>query len=63
MNSVAGTEVRVDGLPMDPVTEFSQELTAGLHTVVLTIDTGKRTEPVQLELLNSEGGGNAELVN
>jgi putative heme-binding domain-containing protein len=63
LNSVAGTEVRVDGLPMDPVAEFSPELTAGLHTVVLTIDTGKRSEPVQLELLNSEGGGNAELVN
>jgi hypothetical protein len=63
LNSVAGTEVRVDGLPMDPVTEFSQELTAGLHTIVLTIDTGKRSEPVQLELLNNEGGGNAELVN
>jgi putative heme-binding domain-containing protein len=63
LNSVAGTEVRVDGLPMDPVTEFSPELTAGTHTVVLTIDAGKRAEPVQLELLNSEGGGNAELVN
>ncbi len=63
LNSIAGTEVRIDGVPMEAVTEFSAELAAGVHSVVMTIDTAKRSEPVSLELIPITGGGNAELMN
>ncbi|MFN9718316.1 MAG: hypothetical protein ACK58L_06465, partial [Planctomycetota bacterium] len=63
MNSVAGTEVRIDGVPVEPAAEFTADLAAGLHSVILTIDTAKRGEPILLELIGIEGGGNAELVN
>jgi len=45
--------------------EFSTALGAGSHTVTVTVDTGVRTEPLQLELLDSQKqpAGNAELVN
>jgi hypothetical protein len=63
LNSIAGTEVRIDGVPVNAATEFASELTAGPHTVTFTIDTAKRSEPLLMELTNTEGGGNAELVN
>ncbi len=63
VNSAAGLEVRVDGVPMEQAAEFSPELAAGSHFVTITVDTAQRTEPLQLELLTVEGGGNAELVN
>jgi putative heme-binding domain-containing protein len=63
LNSVDGVEVRIDGVPVEQKSEFSAELTAGSHSVVLTIDTARRKEPVTLELVNVENGGNAELVN
>lgn len=65
LNSAAGVEVRVDGVPMPAAVEFSTALGAGSHTVTVTVDTGVRTEPLQLELLDSQKqpAGNAELVN
>ncbi len=63
VNSTAGVEIRIDGLPMEQAVDFSTTLTAGLHTATLTIDTSKRTEPLQLEIVDSANGGNAELVN
>jgi hypothetical protein len=63
LNSVDGVEIRIDGVPVEQKSEFSAELTAGSHSVVLTIDTARRKEPVTLELVNVENGGNAELVN
>ena len=62
-NSIAGLEVRIDGIPVEPVAEFSSNLDTGLHTITVTIDSAKRTEPLQLELLDPAEGGNAELVN
>jgi hypothetical protein len=63
LNSIAGTEVRIDGVPVEAKSEFTSELAAGLHTITFTIDTAKRAEPLLLELLSIKGGGNAELVN
>ena len=63
LNSIAGLEVRINGIPMEPAVEFSPTLDTGLHTMTVTIDSAKRTDPLQLELLNLAAGGNAELVN
>jgi hypothetical protein len=65
LNSAVGVEVRVDGVPMPAAVEFSTALGAGSHTVTVTVDTGARTEPLQMELLDSQKqpAGNAELVN
>ena len=63
LNSIAGLEVRIDGIPMEPEVEFSSALDTGLHTITVTIDSAKRTDPLQLELLDRAEGGNAELVN
>ena len=63
LNSMAGVEVRIDGVPMEQTATFSPVLDAGLHTVTITVDTSKRTEPLQMELLSGDGGGNAELTN
>lgn len=63
LNSVAGTEVRIDGIPMEQKLEFSPVLDTGRHTITFTIDSSKRSEPLQLELPGNDGGGNAELVN
>jgi hypothetical protein len=63
LNSIAGVEVRIDGVPMDQTAQFSTVLDAGLHTVTVTVDTSKRNEPLLLELISAEGGGNAELTN
>lgn len=63
LNSIAGVEVRIDGVPMDQTAQFSTVLDAGLHTVTVTVDTSKRSEPLLLELISAEGGGNAELTN
>jgi len=62
-NSIAGLEVRIDGIPMEPVAEFSTTLDTGLHTITITIDSARRTDPLQLELVDLAVGGNAELVN
>lgn len=63
LNSVAGLEVRVDGVPVEAAAEFSQTLDLGLHTLTITIEPAKRTEPLLLEIIDVAGGGNAELVN
>ncbi|MFM8729054.1 MAG: hypothetical protein ACKON9_28465, partial [Planctomycetaceae bacterium] len=65
LNSAAGVEVRIDGVPMPAAAEFSTVLGAGGHTVTVTIDRGQRSEPLQLELLDSskQPAGNAELLN
>jgi putative heme-binding domain-containing protein len=63
LNSTAGLEVRIDGVPVEQAAEFSADLAAGPHIVTVTVDTSKRQEPLSLELLNVDGGGNAELVN
>jgi len=62
-NSIAGLEVRIDGIPTEPAAEFSTTLDTGLHTITVTIDSAKRTDPLQLELLDLKVGVNAELVN
>ncbi|MBC7967442.1 MAG: hypothetical protein H7Z17_16125 [Fuerstia sp.] len=63
LNSIAGLEVRIDGIPVELAAEFSSTLDAGLHMITVTIDSAKRTDPLQLELLDLAAGGNAELVN
>ena len=63
VNSVAGLEVRVDGVPMEAASEFSSTLNAGLHTITMTIESAKRSAPLQLELVDVAGGGNAVVVN
>ena len=65
LNSSAGVEVRIDGVPMPAEAQFSTVLGAGSHIVTVTVDRGQRTEPLQLELLDSDGqpAGNAELLN
>jgi len=63
LNSIGGLEVRIDGVPVEAAAEFSSTLTAGSHTVAVTIEQAKRTEPLMLELIDVAGGGNAELVN
>lgn len=63
VNSIAGLEVRIDGIPMEQAAEFSATLGAGLHTVTVTIEPARRSDPLQLEVLDLTGGGNAELVN
>jgi len=63
LNSVAGLEVRIDGVPVEAAAEFSPTLTAGTHAVTITIEQEKRTEPLLLELVDVTNGGNAELVN
>ncbi|MEJ7596250.1 MAG: hypothetical protein WKF77_32485 [Planctomycetaceae bacterium] len=63
LNSIAGLEVRIDGIPMEPAVEFSSTLDTGFHTITFTIDSSKRTDPLQLELLDLTDDGNAELVN
>lgn len=63
VNSPVGLEIRIDGIPMESSSEFSTVLDAGIHTVTATIEVGKRTEPLRLELLDAPNGGNAELVN
>ena len=63
LNSVAGLEVRIDGVPVEAAAEFSLTLSAGTHAVTVTIEQAKRAEPLLLELIDVAGGGNAELVN
>jgi putative heme-binding domain-containing protein len=63
LNSATGLEVRIDGIPMPSAAEFTPTLDAGLHKVNITIAPAKRTAPLQLELVDVPGGGNAELVN
>ena len=63
LKSIAGLEVRIDGIPVELAAEFSSTLDAGLHTITVTIDSAKRTDSLQLELLDIDEGGNAELVN
>jgi len=65
LNSEAGVEVRIDGVPMPAAAEFSTVLGAGVHTVTVTIDRGRRVDPLQLELVDSDRkpAGNAELLN
>ena len=63
VNSAAGLEVRVDGVPMEAAAEFSPTLNAGLHTITFTIEPAKRSDPLQLELVDIAGGGNAVVVN
>ena len=63
LNSPTGLEIRIDGVPVEPGVEFSRSLVAGIHTITVTIDTGKRTDPLQLELRDIAEDGNAELVN
>jgi hypothetical protein len=65
LNSAAGVEVRIDGVPMPAEAEFSTVLSAGSHTVTVTLDRSQRTEALQLELLDSsrQPAGNAELLN
>jgi putative heme-binding domain-containing protein len=63
LNSAAGLEVRIDGVPMPQSAEFTATLDTGEHTITVTIEAAKRTDSVQLELLDTAGAGNAELVN
>jgi putative heme-binding domain-containing protein len=63
LNSIVGTEIRIDGVPVEQAAEFSPVLDAGIHTVTVTVDTSKRNEPLLMELLSTDGGGNAELTN
>ena len=63
VNSMVGTEIRIDGVPVEQAAEFSPVLDAGIHTVTVTVDTSKRNEPLLMELLSTDGGGNAELTN
>ena len=65
VSSVAGLEIRIDGIPMPPQAEFSVSLTAGPHVVTVMINRASRTEPLSLEMLEGVGQspGNAELVN
>ena len=63
VNSIVGTEIRIDGVPVEQAAEFSPVLDAGIHTVTVTVDTSKRNEPLLMELLSTDGGGNAELTN
>jgi len=63
LNSATGLEVRIDGIPMPPSTEFAPVLDAGMHTVTFTISLAKRKEALRLELIDATDGGNAELVN
>jgi putative heme-binding domain-containing protein len=63
LNSAAGLEVRINGVPMPQSAEFTAMLDTGDHTITVTIEAAKRTDSVQLELLDTAGSGNAELVN
>lgn len=65
LNSAAGLEVRIDGIPMPAEEAFTTALDAGLHTVTVIINRDQRTEPLQLELLDAVSGpaANVELVN
>lgn len=65
VNSVAGLEIRIDGIPMPAEAEFSTTLAAGRHVVTVMIDRRQRTEPLSVEILEGTGDsqGNAELVN
>ena len=63
MNSIAGLEVRIDSIPMESAVEFSATLATGMHTITVMIEPAKRTDPLQLEVIDLQGGGNAELVN
>ncbi|RLT02822.1 MAG: sorbosone dehydrogenase [Planctomycetota bacterium] len=63
VNSIAGLEVRIDSIPMESAVEFSATLATGMHTITVMIEPAKRTDPLQLEVIDLQGGGNAELVN
>ncbi len=65
LNSTAGVEIRIDGVPMPPEAQFATELSPGLHTVTATINRDQRSEPLQISLQDDIGGeaANVELVN
>ncbi len=65
LNSTTGVEIRIDGVPMPPETQFSTQLSPGLHTVTATINREQRTDPLQISLQEEVVGqaANVELVN
>ncbi len=60
INQTSGLELRINDQPIDLAEEFSVTLPAGQHRLTWTIDQTVRTEPIQLELLESAGNGIAE---
>ena len=61
LNDAEGLEIRIDDLPVAPAAEISLPLQRGRHRVTLTVDRAVRSQPIELELV--ESSGNAEVVN
>jgi putative heme-binding domain-containing protein len=62
INSPAGLEIRIDGVPVPSATDFTADLSDGRHTLTISLQRSQRTDPIELELIDG-AGGNAELVN
>lgn len=63
LNSPIGLELRINEKPVDLSSEFSVDLPVGLHRMTFIVDQAVRTDPLQLELMESPGRGLAEFRN